>query len=226
MGLTNSIEETPQRNGARPYPPMLPQWALDVVRPIVGLLSRLCWRIRWRNAEQVPDTGGLIIAANHQTYIDPFWVCVRVRRPVRFLAWDAAFSWPIVGFCLRLFGAWPLQLEGSDPAPIRRSLQWISEGGAVVIFPEGGRGNADGSMKKCKAGAVRMALEAGVPILPVTIRGGERVWPSTFRFPRLGPSVEIVYHPIMHVAQCQDEGARDCARRETERLAGIIRSAL
>src|SRR5215471_10416056 len=191
---------------------MLPQWALDVVRPIVGLLSRLCWRARWRNAEQVPDTGGLIIAANHQTYIDPFWVCVRVRRPVRFLAWDAAFSWPIVGFFLRPFGAWP--------------LQWISEGGAVVIFPEGGRGNADGSMKKCKAGAVRMALEAGVPILPVTIRGGERVWPSTFRFPRLGPSVEIVYHPIMHVAQCQDEGARDCARRETERLAHIIQSAL
>lgn len=205
---------------------MLPQWALDIVRPIVGLLSRICWRIRWRNTDHVPATGGLIIAANHQTYIDPFWVCINVKRPVRFLAWDAAFSWPIVGFFLRLFGAWPLQLEGSDPAPIRRSLQWISEGGAVVIFPEGGRGNPDGSMKKCKAGAVRMALEAGVPILPVTIRGGERVWPSTFRLPRLGPSVEIIYHPIMHVAQCPEEGVRDCARRETERLAGIIQSAL
>jgi len=205
---------------------MLPQWALDIVRPVVGLLSRLCWRIRWRNSEQIPVTGGLIIAANHQTYIDPFWVCVQVKRPVRFLAWDAAFNWPIVGFFLRLFGAWPLQLEGADPGPIRRSLQWISEGGAVVIFPEGGRGNTDGSMKKCKAGAVRMALEAGVPILPVTIRGGERVWPSSFRLPRLGPPVEIVYHPIMHVAQCQDEGVRDCARRETQRLADIIQSAL
>lgn len=226
MGLTDSIEETPQRNGGRKYPPVLPQWALDAVRPVVGLVSRICWRIRWRNAEHIPATGGLIIAANHQTYIDPFWVCVPVKRPVRFLAWDAAFNWPIVGFFLRLFGAWPLQLEGSDPAPIRRSLQWISEGGAVVIFPEGGRGNADGSMKKCKAGAVRMALEAGVPILPVTIRGGERIWPSTFRLPRLGRHVEIVYHPIMHVTQCDAEGARECARRETERLAGIIQSAL
>ncbi len=62
---------------------------------------------------------------------------------------------------MRLLGAWPLQLEGSDPAPIRRSMQWLREGGAVVIFPEGGRGNTDGSMKKFKPGAVRMALETG-----------------------------------------------------------------
>jgi len=205
---------------------MLPQWVLDGVRPVVGLLSRLCWRTSWRHTEHIPITGGLIIAANHQTYIDPFWACAQVKRPVRFLAWDAAFNWPIVGFFLRLFGAWPLQLEGADPAPIRRSLQWISEGGAVMLFPEGGRGNPDGSMKKCKAGAVRMALEADVPILPVTIRGGEKIWASTLRLPRLGRSVEIVYHPIMHVAQCQDEGVRECARRETERLAHIIQSAL
>ena len=95
-----------------------------------------------------------------------------------------------------------------------------------MIFPEGGRGNADGSMKKLKAGAVRMALDAGVPILPVTIRGGEQVWPNTFRFPHLRRTVEIIYHPLIHVEQRQDEGARECARRETERLAEIIRSAL
>lgn len=169
--------------------------------------------------------GGLIVASNHQTYIDPFWVSYPIRRPVRYLAWDAAFNWPVVGSFLRLFGAWPLQLEGSDPAPIRRSLQWIREGGAVVIFPEGGRGNADSSLKKFKAGAVRMALETGVPILPVTIRGGHRVWPLSYRFPRIG-RVEIIYHPLIAIAQGEGEDVRECARRETERLAGIIRSAL
>ena len=226
MSVTNSIEEAPQRNGTRPYPPMMPEWAIEIFRPIVGFLSRICWRIKWRQTEHIPMNGGLIIAANHQTYIDPFWVGVPVRRPLRFLAWDAAFSWPVVGYFLKMFGAWPLQLEGSDPAPIRRSLQWLGEGGAVMLFPEGGRGNPDGTMKKCKAGAVRMALEAGVPILPVTIRGGERIWPNTFRLPRIGPGVEIIYHPIMQVEQCNDEGVRECARRETEKLAAIIRSAL
>jgi 1-acyl-sn-glycerol-3-phosphate acyltransferase len=223
---TNSIDDAPQRNGTRPYPPMLPEWAIRICRPIIGLISRLFWRVHWRDTEHIPASGGVIIAANHQTYIDPFWVGVPVRRPIRFLAWDAAFSWPVIGYFLKLFGAWPLQLEGSDPAPIRRSLQWIGEGGAVMLFPEGGRGNPDGSMKKCKAGAVRMAIEAGVPILPVTIRGGQRVWPNTVKLPRIGRSVEVIYHPLMRLEPAEAEGTREFARRETERLAGIISSAL
>src|SRR5438034_385777 len=225
--LTTSIEQPQRRNGAaRPYPRTLPQWSLDACRPVIRLLSRLLWNTRWRNTQYIPPNGGLIIAANHQTYIDPFWIGATMRRPARFLAWDAAFNWPLVGPMIRLFGAWPLNLEGHDPAPIRLSLQWVREGGAVVLFPEGGRGNPDGSMKKFKAGAVRMALEAGVPILPVTIRGGQRVWPSSFRFPRLGHPVEVIYHPLFVIEQRENEDVRECARRETERLAEIVRSAL
>jgi len=74
--------------------------------------------------------------------------------------------------------------------------------------------------------AVRMALEAGVPILPVTIRGGQKVWPVTFRIPRLGYPVEIIYHPLFVIEQRENEDVRECARRETERLAEIVRSAL
>lgn len=199
---------------------------MDICRPVVRVVSRLLWRIRWRNLEHIPDTGGVIIAGNHQTYLDPFWIGSHIKRPVRFLAWDAAFSWPLVGPMMALFGSWPLNLEGHDPAPIRLSLQFVREGGAVVLFPEGGRGNADGSTIKFKAGAVRMALEAGVPILPVTIRGGQKVWPNTFRFPRLGHSVEIIYHPLFVIEQREHEDVRECARRETERLAEIVRSAL
>jgi len=185
------------------------------------ILVRVFWRVRWRNKEYIPASGGVIIAANHQTYLDPFWIASQVKRPVRFLAWDAAFNWPVVGYFLRLVGAWPLQLEGSDPAPIRRSIQWVSEGGAVVIFPEGGRGNEDGTMRRFKPGAVRMAMEAGVPILPVTVRGGERVWPSNRRFPGLG-SVEIIYHPLFVVDQKPDEEPKACARRATQELQAII----
>jgi 1-acyl-sn-glycerol-3-phosphate acyltransferase len=104
-------------------------------------------------------------------------------------------------------------------------LTWLREGGVVVIFPEGGRGLPDGSMVRMKGGAVRMALEAGVPILPVTIRGANRVWPANKLFPRPG-KVEIIYHPIFLPKQLPDEDLRVCVRRETERLDKIIRSAL
>jgi 1-acyl-sn-glycerol-3-phosphate acyltransferase len=222
---TNTIERTKNGIGPRAYPHMLPQWAINICRPIIRVLCRLLWRVRWINKENIPASGGLIVAANHQTYIDPFWISSIIRRPVRFLAWDAAFSWPIVGWAMRLLGAWPLQLEGTDPAPIRRSIQWVSEGGVVVIFPEGGRGQADGSMKKFKAGAARMAIEAGVPILPVTIIGGHRVWPAGKNFPRLEP-VEVIYHPPLVLEAKADEDSRACARRVTEELQAIIGSAL
>ena len=205
--------------------PMFPQWALEIIRPVVGAASRMFWKIEFRGLENVPASGGVIIAANHQTYIDPFWLSLPIKRPTRYLAWSAAFRWPIVGRCLIWFGAWPLALEGSDPAAIRRSLQFLRDGGVVVIFPEGARSNEEGGLERFKAGAVRLALEAQVPILPVTIKGGNRIWPRGRRLPRVG-KVIVTYHPLYHPEPCPNEETRACARRESERLAQVIASAL
>jgi len=203
----------------------LPQWFIELLRPLVGSISRVFWRLEHKGVENIPLDTGLIVASNHQSYGDPFWLSVPIKRPICFLAWSQAFSWPVVGRAIRLLGAWPLQIEGSDPATIRRSLTWLREQGVVVIFPEGGRGLPDGSMIRMKGGAVRMALEAGVPILPVTIRGANRVWPMNRFLPRPG-KVEITYHPVFRVEQRPGEENRACARRETERLARIIESGL
>jgi 1-acyl-sn-glycerol-3-phosphate acyltransferase len=203
----------------------LPQWSINLIRPIIQFGSRLYWKLEHKGVENIPQTEGLIIAANHQSYGDPFWLALPVKRPVRFLAWSEAFSWPVVGKGIEMLGAWPLQVSGSDPAAIRRSLTWLRDSGVVVIFPEGGRGLPDGSMIRMKGGAVRMALEAGVPILPVTIRGANEAWPANKLFPR-PRKVEIIYHPVIQVTPRPGEETRECARRETERLAEIIRSAL
>lgn len=204
---------------------MLPQWVLEIIRSTIHVGSKLLWRIEFTGLENVPATGGLIIAANHQTYIDPFWLSLPIKRPTRYLAWSAAFNWPIVGKGLKWLGAWPLALEGSDPAAIRKSIQWLREGGAVVIFPEGGRSTESGAMDRFKVGALRLALEAEVPILPVTIKGGNQVWPRGWKLPRPG-KVEIVYHPLYHPTPSPDEETRAYARKETERLAQVIGSAL
>ena len=206
---------------------MLPQWVLDLAHPAAHFISKSLWHIQFRGVEHIPlpQQGGVIIAANHQTYIDPFWISIPVKRPIRYLAWSEAFKWPLLGRVMEILGAWPLQIEGSDPAAIRRSLQWLRGGGAVVIFPEGERARNDGEMKKFKAGAARMALEADVPVLPVTIRGANHVWPKGQHLPRLN-QIEITYHPLRHLTPLPGEDARRCARREIEQLAAVIKSAL
>jgi 1-acyl-sn-glycerol-3-phosphate acyltransferase len=222
-GAANSNDEGARREAAEPRP--APQWVLDAMRHVTYAVSRALWRIRYRGEEHVPAEGGLVIAANHQTYIDPFWIGARVRRPLRFLAWDEAFRWPLAGKALELLGAWPLALERGNPTAYRRSLQWLSGGGAVMIFPEGQRAYADGEFHRFKAGAVRLALEAGVPVLPVTVRGGQSVWPRGRRAPRPG-RVEIVFHPARLPAPLPGEDARQCVQRETAALASVIKSAL
>jgi len=215
-----------QRSGAAAHEPRpAPQWLLDAMRPVVRVVSRALWRISYLGIENIPAEGGLVIAANHQTYVDPFWVGSRVLRPVRYLAWNEAFKWPLVGRALELLGAWPIALDRGNPSAQRRSLQWLRTGGAVMIFPEGQRAYADGEFARFKAGAVRLALEAGVQVLPVTIRGGQRVWPRGQRLPHVG-RVEIVFHPPRHPAPLPGEDTRRCVQRETEELAAVIRSAL
>jgi len=216
-----------RRRRSKPDQIVLPERVLAFLRQSLRIAWRVLFRIRYKGTENIPqdERRGLIIAANHQTYIDPFWLSIPINRPIRFLAWDAAFKWPIIGKSIQFLGAWPLQVEGSDPAAIRRTLEWLRDGGAVVIFPEGGRGQPDGSMIEFKGGAARLALEADVPILPVTIRGANRVWPAGRHLPRLA-QVEITYHPLFRVEQRPHEEKSACARRESDRLAGIIRTAL
>lgn len=222
------MSETTARKSERPGDAaVMPQWLMEVLRPAVRfVVGRTLWRVSYSGTENIPrDGGGLIIAANHQTYVDPFWIGVAVKRPVRYLAWNAAFKYRALGKPIEMLGAWPLDVEKSDPAAYRRSLQWLREGGVIVIFPEGGRAVSDGKMNKFKTGAARMALETDVPVLPVTIRGGQQVWPKDRRWPRAG-RVEVLYHPLRRLTMLPGEDARRCARRETERLASVIESAL
>jgi 1-acyl-sn-glycerol-3-phosphate acyltransferase len=219
-----SLEEG-KHDGRGGAPPPAPQWLADLLRPAVHVVSRALWRVRFRGVEHIPHEGGLVIAGNHQTYVDPFWISVPFRRPLRFLAWSEAFKWPFAGRAMELLGAWPVVIERGNPSAHRRSLRWLRGGGAVVIFPEGGRAYGDGEMLRFKAGAARLALEAGVPILPVTVRGGNDAWPRGQRWPRRG-RVEIVYHPLQHPAVHPGEDARAAAQRETETLAATIKSAL
>ncbi|MGH9916486.1 MAG: lysophospholipid acyltransferase family protein [Pyrinomonadaceae bacterium] len=214
----NSCNEN--KNGTKPAY-VFPQWVLDwMLRPFVYAVSLLFWRISFDGQENIPASGGLIVAGNHQTYFDPFWASAKIKRPTRYLAWDAAFRWPIVGRILSPVGAWPLKVKG-DQRTLRRSYQWLRDGNVIMIFPEGGRCSKSGQLGHLKHGFVRFALETGAPVLPVTINGGNRVWPRGQLLPRFS-KVRVTYHPLYFVKQLPGEDEHACAERESARLAKII----
>lgn len=227
--MSNSSQSmAPQRRraeSAKPEPFVLPQWAINSLRAILRALSRLFFHISYRGLENIPHTGCVIIASNHQTYLDPIWMSLPFKRPIRYLAMSESFRWPVIGKIIVMLGAWPIQIEKADKTMLRRTLQWLNNDGALVIFPEGGRCSPDGKLLRFKPGAVRMALEANTPILPITIRGGQRVWPKGYRFPRLA-KVELVFHPLQYIKMQEGEDARACARRETDHLTDTIGSEL
>lgn len=176
------------------------QIVVDMLRLIGYVISKSVWFISYHGRENIPDKtfGGFLIAANHQTYIDPVWICLPMRRRFRFMALDKAFEWRIVGPLIRYLGAFPVSMEvGGTLKAMKEALRALRDGAALTVFPEGAREFADGEFFAFKTGVVRIALQADVPIMPVTINGGNRIWPQKQRYPRLFRRVEITYHPLM-----------------------------
>ncbi len=202
------------------YPPT---FIIKAVQFAGLFISKILWRIKFHGLENIPQNlqSGLIVVANHQTYFDPFWICLKIHRKFRFMAWDKAFDWFLIGRFIRYLGAFPVSLErGGTVKTLKQTLAALRDGATVVIFPEGSREFSDGKMLSFKTGAARLAIEANVPILPVTVRGANRVWSQDIKFPRLG-NVEIVYHPLLEVSPTEKN-----ADELTEKLVKIISSEI
>ena len=202
------------------------RWVVEVLRMIAHVLSKIFWFLRYRGLENIPDRsiGGFMIAANHQTYFDPVWICPPIKhRRFRFMAWDGAFEWGCIGPLITYLGAFPVSMEvGEALDAMREALRTLRDGAALVVFPEGEREFADGKTLPFKTGAVRIALHAGVPILPVTIKGGNRIWPQERKYPRLFRRVEIIYHPLLEAKEYQDLAPHEILEKCTSILKNII----
>ena len=173
------------------------------MRGLAWIISKSLWFLRFRGLENIPakDSGPFILASNHQTYIDPAWICIPVKHDLRFMAFDRAFTWRFIGPLISYLGAFPVSLDtGGTLSAMKSALRALKDGAALVVFPEGERVFADGAMSPFKEGVVRIAAQAGVPILPVTIVGGNRIWPRGQKYPRLFRRVTVVYHPLLHVS--------------------------
>ena len=163
------------------------------LRIVLRVLVRVLWRVRVEGLENVPRSGGFVIASNHRSFIDSVVIPVVLPRRVAFLAKAEYFEGRGVrGVLSRLWfrglGAVPVRRgsHGEAMASLQVALQVIRDGDGFGIYPEGTR-SRDGRLYRGRTGVAWLALASGAPVVPVGLVGTDRVQPVGARLPRIAP---------------------------------------
>ncbi len=135
-----------------------------------GRLARILFGLRVYGAERVPRHGGVIIACNHISELDPPIIGCSIPRTIAFMAKVELFKHRIGSFFMEKLNAFPVNRAGVDTQALRTAIDFLKGGEAVVIFPEGTRSN-DGRLLPVKAGISLIVSASGSPVLPAFIWG-------------------------------------------------------
>ena len=169
---------------------------------LVGPLLRLAFRPWTRGVENVPESGGAILASNHLAVIDSFVLPLVLERQVQFLGKSDYFTGRgvkgrlVAGF-MQGVGTIPVDRSGgkASEAALRTGLRVLAEGDLFGIYPEGTR-SPDGRLYRGKTGVARLALESGAPVVPVAMVGTDVAQPLGSAIPKPLPIGIIIGKPL------------------------------
>jgi cytidylate kinase len=156
-------------------------------------VMRALFRLEASGTEHVPTRGPVLLVSNHSSVLDPPLVGGACPRQLTFLAKAELFGVPGFGRLIHALNARPVKREGADAAALRAALRVLEQGGALLVFPEGTRGE-EGRLREAKPGAALLAVLSGAPVVPVLVRGSGRAWPRGRRFPRPA-KVRVTFGP-------------------------------
>jgi 1-acyl-sn-glycerol-3-phosphate acyltransferase len=149
-------------------------WTYTFARIILSLPTLLIYRVRAIGVQNVPKKGALILAPNHFSQMDHFFVGLYLRRKVRFMAKSQMFGAPVLTYIYKHGGVFPVRRGHHDEKAIETARIILSQDEMLLVYAEGGRSRS-GKLKEVKPGIGRIALETGAPVVPVAIQGSERV---------------------------------------------------
>jgi 1-acyl-sn-glycerol-3-phosphate acyltransferase len=151
-----------------------PDWVYEIVRTLTSLYAWTFFRARGSGAENVPTTGPVILAPNHFSFMDHFFAGAFVRRRVRFMAKSQLFV-PPMQFVYTHGGVFPVRRGYQDEDAFITANGILANGGAIVMYCEGGRSRTAELSQEPKRGIGRLALESGAPVVPTAIHGSAHV---------------------------------------------------
>jgi 1-acyl-sn-glycerol-3-phosphate acyltransferase len=193
---------------------MRPSALYNVIAALSAPVLFGLYRLRVRGRENLPAEGGYVLACNHVSSFDPWPLAMPLwpRRYLRFMAKSELYWFPLT-FVLRNVGAFPVRRGQRDAVAIETAVGLARGGHVVAMFPEGTR-RTKGLVKRHEArprsGAARIALEAGVPLVPAAVKG-------TDKLTRLG-ALRVAYGEPVPIDDLRDREVGEAAHEATSRL--------
>ena len=182
------------------------------------IIFKVSFKIKIRGKGNIPSKGPAVVASNHLSYLDPIVLGLTTPRRMNFIAKEELFGNSLFRALITQLGAFPLKRERFDRAGYERALAILRKGGILTLFPEGTRAQ-HGKPGHLRQGAVRIALRAGVPLVPIVIAGTDSILPRGKRTIRLGKIRVEVGKPLAAVKLDKTQDSR----RETDELLGSLK---
>jgi 1-acyl-sn-glycerol-3-phosphate acyltransferase len=160
-------------------------WTYPLVRTLISPPTLLLYRTRAIDFKNVPKEGPVLLAPNHFSQMDHFFTGLYLRRQVRFMAKSQLFGPPVLTYIYKHGGVFPIRRGHHDEEAFKTAYAILEQDGMLLVYAEGGRSRS-GELGEVKPGIGRIALETGVPVVPVAIHGSAAVrrW-KRFRFPKV-----------------------------------------
>jgi len=180
------------------------------------------WEVEGR--ENIPP-GGVILAANHTSFVDPPLVGSAIERPVHFMAKAELFEIPGLGWIISHTNAFPVRRGAADRRALRTASDLLRQGEVLAVFPEGTR-SPDGRLRPGELGIGIIALRSGAPVVPAGITGADRVLPRGVPLP-LPAKLRVRFGKPLHfdefAGRAGDRAAlEEVARRVTRAIAALL----
>ena len=131
----------------------------------------------------MPEDGPVLLAANHNSFLDPPIIALSIRRQTTFLGKEELFSIAGLGWWIKSLGTYPVKRGAGDLRAVKTAIRFLKEGKVMIMFPEGTR-SSDGNLMDFQDGLAWLSLKTNAPIAPVMIEGAFRAMPRGVFFPR------------------------------------------
>lgn len=189
------------------------------------LLFRILGGVTSVGEDNIPQTGGVIIAPNHISYADPPAVSCSMSRQVHYMAKAELFKVPILGALIHKVGSFPVRRGTADRKALRRAIQLLGEGKVICVFPEGTR-SPDGKLQEPEFGIGLIALKSRAPVVPVAVAGTDKVLPPHSKRPHFHP-VRITYGRPLRFTDLYDveesrQTIEEVGRRVMAEIANLL----